>query len=96
MTPYGQRRPVAGACKCEECAPRMHGNGGERMRARREIEKDTIEHSGGTNDAVRLPAGPRIWSTDVAGGRMYTIVDGRAMVVPTRADLIQHLRAQIG
>ena len=39
------------------------------------------------NDAVRLPAGPRIWSTDVAGGRMHVIVDGRAVVAPTRADL---------
>lgn len=39
------------------------------------------------NDRVCLPAGPRIWSTDVAGGRMHTIVDGRAVVVPTRADL---------
>lgn len=39
------------------------------------------------NDAVRLPAGPRIWDTEVAGGRMHTIVDGRAVVVPTRADL---------
>ena len=39
------------------------------------------------NDAIRLPAGPRIWSTDVAGGRMHVIVDGRAVVAPTRADL---------
>lgn len=39
------------------------------------------------NDATRLPAGPRIWSTDVAGGRMHVIVDGRAVVAPTRADL---------
>lgn len=39
------------------------------------------------NDRVRLPAGPRIWSTDVAGGRMHVIVDGRAVVAPTRADL---------
>ena len=39
------------------------------------------------NAGVRLPAGPRIWSTEVAGGRMHTIVDGRAVVVPTRADL---------
>ena len=39
------------------------------------------------NDRVRLPAGPRIWSTEVAGGRMHAIVDGRAVVVPTRADL---------
>ena len=39
------------------------------------------------NDAVRLPAGPRIWSTEVAGGRMHVIVDGRAVVAPTRADL---------
>lgn len=40
------------------------------------------------NDAVRIPPGPRIWSTEVAGGRMHTIVDGRAVVVPTRADLV--------
>lgn len=39
------------------------------------------------NYAIRLPAGPRIWSTDVAGGRMHVIVDGRAVVAPTRADL---------
>lgn len=39
------------------------------------------------NDRVRLPAGPRIWSTDVAGGRMHVIADGRAVVAPTRADL---------
>ena len=39
------------------------------------------------NGAVRLPAGPRIWDTEVAGGRMHTIIDGRAVVVPTRADL---------
>ena len=39
------------------------------------------------NEAIRLPAGLRIWSTEVAGGRMHTIVDGRAVVVPTRADL---------
>lgn len=41
------------------------------------------------NDAIRLPAGPRIWSTDVAGGRMHVIVDGRVVVAPTRADLKQ-------
>ena len=39
------------------------------------------------NAGVRLPAGPRIWDTEVAGGRMHTIVDGRAVVVPTREDL---------
>lgn len=39
------------------------------------------------NEAVRLPAGPRIWSTEVAGGRMHVVVDGRAVVAPTRADL---------
>ena len=39
------------------------------------------------NTGVHLPAGPRIWDTEVAGGRMHTIVDGRAVVVPTRADL---------
>lgn len=41
------------------------------------------------NGAVHLPAGPRIWSTEVAGGRMHVIVDGRAVVAPTRADLKQ-------
>lgn len=41
------------------------------------------------NDAIRLPAGPRIWSTEVAGGRMHVIADGRAVVAPTRADLKQ-------
>ena len=41
------------------------------------------------NTGVHLPAGPRIWDTEVAGGRMHTIVDGRAVVVPTRADLKQ-------
>ena len=46
-----------------------------------------IAPKGLPNDAIRLPAGPRIWSTEVAGGRMHTIVDGRAVVVPTRADL---------
>lgn len=44
------------------------------------------------NGAVRLPAGPRIWDTEVAGGRMHTIVDGRAVVVPTRADLAGKVR----
>ena len=39
------------------------------------------------NDAVRLPAGPRIWDTEVAGGRMHVITDGRAVVAPARADL---------
>ena len=39
------------------------------------------------NTGVYLPAGPRIWDTEAAGGRMHTIVDGRAVVVPTRADL---------
>ena len=46
-----------------------------------------ITPKGLPNDAVRLPAGPRIWDAEVAGGRMHTIVDGRAVVVPTRADL---------
>ena len=46
-----------------------------------------IAPNGLPNDAVRLPAGPRIWDTEVAGGRMHTIVNGRAVVVPTRADL---------
>lgn len=88
MKPYGQRRPVAGVCKCEECAPRTHGKGGERLQARREIEKDTTEHLSATNDAIRIPAGIRCWDTAVAGGRLHTIVDGRAVVVPTRADLV--------
>lgn len=48
-----------------------------------------IPPKGLQNDAVRLPAGPRIWSTDMAGGRMHVITDGRAMVAPTRADLEQ-------
>jgi hypothetical protein len=42
---------------------------------------------GAMNTLPRLPDGPRIWSTDVAGGRMHVIVDGRAVVAPTRADL---------
>ena len=46
-----------------------------------------ITPKGLPNTGVHLPAGPRIWDTDVAGGRMHTIVDGRAVVVPTRADL---------
>lgn len=41
------------------------------------------------NDAARLPAGTRCWDTAVAGGRMHVIVDGRAVVAPTRADLKQ-------
>ena len=39
------------------------------------------------NDAVRLPAGARCWDTEVAGGRMHVIIDGRAVVAPARADL---------
>lgn len=42
---------------------------------------------GAMNTLPRMKDGPRIWDTEVAGGRMYTIVDGRAVVVPTRADL---------
>lgn len=41
------------------------------------------------NDAIRLPAGPRVWSTEVAGGRMHVIAGGRAVVAPTRVDLKQ-------
>ena len=46
-----------------------------------------ITPKGLPNDAVCISAGPRIWDTEVAGGRMHTIIDGRAVVVPTRADL---------
>ena len=47
----------------------------------------TPPNLGAFNTLPIVPAGPRIWDTEVAGGRMHTIVDGRAVVVPTRADL---------
>ena len=47
----------------------------------------TPSNLGAMNTLPRLPDGPRIWSAEVAGGRMHVIVDGRAVVAPTRADL---------
>ena len=46
---------------------------------------DVPAHNPGRmNRAVTLPAGVRRWDSEVAGGRMHVIVDGRVVALPER------------
>ena len=46
---------------------------------------DIPDHNmGRRNEAPRLPAGTRRWDSDVAGGRMHVVVEGRVVVAQER------------
>lgn len=46
---------------------------------------DIHDHNPGpANRAVRLPPGPRRWDSDVAGGRMHVVVEGKVVVAQER------------
>ena len=46
---------------------------------------DIYDHNPGpANRAVVLPAGTRRWDSDVAGGRMHVVVDGKVVVAQER------------
>ena len=46
---------------------------------------DIHDHDmGRRNEAPRLPPGPRRWDSDVAGGRMHVVVEGRVVVAGER------------
>ena len=46
---------------------------------------DAPDHNPGpANRAVVLPPGPRRWDSEVAGGRMHVVVEGRVVVTQER------------